>query len=265
MSESSTITPSTKQNYKVSRTSNDYTSNSEVFDIIQTDSKKINGPEAVRLLENLFKLNKNKEDKNSLRQKKEFSQLCDLLKKNIRQLNEGQTITALKCLNFFKIPTTTVIIQMLLQMIRESINKLSLDQIIFLNFLLTKCQKTPLVEALSIALPIVFNTHVMSQLDIDNIDSLVSTLEYMRNLPEFDMKIPYIIKAIKKTEASKITPQLAVRLSFVLLELPLEKSAEPVLLKAFDALSQSIDILSPIEVKALIHKIAMKQLDKASK
>ncbi|KAF7992797.1 hypothetical protein HCN44_005141 [Aphidius gifuensis] len=255
---------SSKKNIKVSRLLNEYQSNTDILHLLQTEGMKIDGTKAVKILEALFAINKSKEDKNSISQRKEFSLLCEVLKRDIRQLTDGKAITALKCLNYFGIPTTTVIVQMLLQMIRQTINTLSLEQIIFLDFLLKRCHKTPLVEALTIALPFVFDTHVQTKLNMENFDSLIGALDFSRKSPEsYSDAIPKIIKALNKADPSNITPKMAVKLSFIFLDLPIKK-LEPIISNALNALSNSVDILQPNEISAIIHKLLKKQLVKNS-
>lgn len=55
-------------------------------------------------------------------------------------------------------------------MISKNVNKLTIQQTIFLKFLLTQCPTSPLVEALKIAVPVVFETIVRNQLEKDNPD-----------------------------------------------------------------------------------------------
>jgi len=68
--------------------------------------------------------------------------------------------------------------QMMLQLISKMINDMSLQQITFLHFLLKELPSCPLVDALKLALPIVFETQVQYKLE-DNLYWQVESLNYI--------------------------------------------------------------------------------------
>ncbi|KAK9497099.1 hypothetical protein O3M35_004476 [Rhynocoris fuscipes] len=114
----------------------------------------------------------------------EFKQLCQTLKSHIRNLDIDDRVEALKTLSYLGVPATSHIVQIVLQSITKEVNELSLQQIIFFDFLLKDFQSCPLVDALKIALPIVFEANLKLKLDPDSLSHLTDLLHYAsrRNL-----------------------------------------------------------------------------------
>lgn len=107
-----------------------------------------------------------------------FVRLCEVLNRNIRLMKTNDVIESLKVFTYFKIPSNSIIMQSLLQMIRTTINELSLRDIIFIVYLLKKMESTPLSDALLIALPLVFEAQLPTKLDIDDISELTWSLRF---------------------------------------------------------------------------------------
>lgn len=107
-----------------------------------------------------------------------FMRLCEVLNKDIRLMKTNDIIGILKIFTYFKIPTNNILIQSLLQMIRTTINELSLRDITFMIFLLKKMDSTPLRDALLIALPLVFEAQLPTKLDSDDIVLLTWSLRF---------------------------------------------------------------------------------------
>ncbi|XP_063991543.1 uncharacterized protein LOC135169990 [Diachasmimorpha longicaudata] len=232
----------------------------EIFQLIKTQSSQMSGFQALKCLDSLFEMGKASTDKNfttGMTQNEEFVTLCDVLKKHIRQLSAKQAIEALKCLIYFNVSSTTVIIQMLLQMVRTSINQLTLDEITFLSFLLRKCQKTPLVEALTIALPIVFETQVSTQLNPDNLDSLVRVFQYLRQSGMSSDVIPRLLNIIEKTPSENITPAQAKQTLFCLLDWDTKTEvAQKLIPRMLQNLGEKIEELNPAELAAVLRRLS---------
>lgn len=92
--------------------------------------------------------------------------LCQNLKKQARVLDVNEAIEAIKVLSFLKVPANSIIFQTMLQMIRSNINLMNTPQIMFLDFLLTQCnEKSHLIDALKLALPLAFQIHLPLELD----------------------------------------------------------------------------------------------------
>lgn len=229
----------------------------EVLQLIP-DSSNLSAFQALKFLEMLFQMDKNRSDKNVtdvIYQKKEFADLCDILKKHIRQLSTKQSIDALKYMTYFNVPSSTVIVQMLLQMIRTSVNQLTLDEILFVSFLLKKCQKTPLVEALDIALPIVFETQVKTQLDSNNLEALVKILQYLRQLGINSDVVSRILKIFEMKYSEEISPVQAKQILFCLLDWECNETVKSLLPKMFEIMSGGMEEFNEVELKALLRRI----------
>lgn len=89
--------------------------------------------------------------------------------------------------------------QIMLQLISKMINEMSLHQITFLHFLLKDLSSCPLVDALKLALPIVFETQVKYKLE-DNVHWQVEFLNYITkhrlSQETYDFVISKIIRNI---------------------------------------------------------------------
>lgn len=101
-------------------------------------------------------------------------------------MDSFEIIEILKILTYFEVPGNSAIFQVLLQLIRRDINRLELKQVMFLDFVLQKSEKTYLSESLKLALPLVFQLQLEEQMDHENIPHLVDLLKYAchHNIPE---------------------------------------------------------------------------------
>lgn len=86
-------------------------------------------------------------------------------------------VVCLKTLVFCHVAGQSRIIQTLLHAIKARVNDLGLQQVTFLDFLLRKI-KSPLADALLIALPVVFQTQLEAQLNVEYIKAMCDSLRY---------------------------------------------------------------------------------------
>jgi hypothetical protein len=82
----------------------------------------------------------------------QYKLLCNRAMKRMRYFQPQEILTILKSLLFIKVSPKTMIIQSLLQMARQLINDFSLEQIIFLDFLLNR-KLSENINYLSVDLP----------------------------------------------------------------------------------------------------------------
>ncbi|XP_034950621.1 uncharacterized protein [Chelonus insularis] len=237
------------------------TNHYDILSIIKRREKNMTAEDAVMALGALFRLDKENQIKQDIIKLDEFNTLCKVLKKDMRSLNLKHIITAVKCLNYFRVPTSTVVVQMLLQLIRHSINELSLDQGIFLISLLPKLQKTPLVEALMIALPLVVHANVKTKLNTENLHALISSLEYFSRQEEVDDNVlRNIINAINDLKDQSLNATNSLKLLFVLLRVKQSFIRIDLLTKTYDILTKSMDEIQHTELLSIIlHKIASRR------
>lgn len=138
--------------------------------------------DVVDTMSTLFKASRDMKDMQIIREHIGFIRLCEVLNKNIRLMKTNDIIESLKVFTYFQIPTNNILIQSLLQMIRTTVNEISLRDIMFIVFLLKKMDKensTPLRDALLIALPLVFEAQLPTKLDSDDISLLTWSLRFV--------------------------------------------------------------------------------------
>ncbi|XP_015588304.1 uncharacterized protein LOC107264498 isoform X2 [Cephus cinctus] len=172
---------------------------SEIFNVIQNEHSLMTNRHIIEALTLLFNFQKYSSRKvNNIYHRQGFMFFCEVINKNLRNFDANEAVHALKVLSYLKIPINSMIMQSVLQLVRESINTLGLSKIIFLDFLIHQFEKTPLTEALSIALPIVFEVQVATQLDRNNIKHLASCLQYLSLRSQNPASIANVLDAILK-------------------------------------------------------------------
>lgn len=141
-----------------------------------------------RIFNKIFELYKSDFEQNSLEITKTtgFRNCCAILKSHAPRMMTNDLVICLKTLVSLNMNSNQKIVQQLLYHIKEEINELSLSQLAFLNYLLIKMESTPLVNALKIALPIVFDLNVNLKLDHENPEEIMKLLHYVSVT---DMKI----------------------------------------------------------------------------
>lgn len=108
-----------------------------------------------------------------------FSVLCQNFKKHARALEINEAIEATKVLSYLQVPVDSLIVQTMLQLIRYNINFISVRQIMFLDFLLSRYDcKNHLVDALKLALPLAFQIRLPLELDNEDLPLLRDMLAY---------------------------------------------------------------------------------------
>lgn len=91
----------------------------------------------------------------------------------------NEAIEATKVLSYLNVPVNSLIVQTMLQLIRSNINSLTIRQVMFLDFLLTRFDaKNHLVDALKLALPLVFQINLPMQLDNQDLPLLRDMLSF---------------------------------------------------------------------------------------
>lgn len=105
--------------------------------------------------------------------------LCQNFNRHARALDLNEAIEATKVLTYLNVPVNSLIVQTMLQLIRCNINVLNIRQVMFLHFLLSRFDsKNHLVDALKLALPLVFQIHLPIELDNEDLPLLREMLNY---------------------------------------------------------------------------------------
>jgi FAST kinase domain-containing protein 2 len=195
----------------------------------------------------------------------DFIKLCKRLKSQARVITLNDTIQALKVVSYVGVPANSTIVQVLLQLIRHSVNDLSLHQIAFLDFLMRNFDRNPLVDALRIAFPLVFEAQLSLKIPRDDATSLAELLQYACKKSLSDSSVNIIVECLEKLSDS-IDVKIAKSVVWSLCELqrPL-LSHQALLICCWNILTQNIEECSYTEVDELldriVKKIAQKQTD----
>jgi FAST kinase domain-containing protein 2 len=193
----------------------------------------------------------------------DFIKLCKRLKSQARVIALYDTIQALKVVSYVGVPANSTIVQVLLQLIRHGINDLSLHQIVFLDFLMRNFDRNPLVDALKIAFPLVFEAQLSLKIARDDATSLAELLQYACKKSLSDSSVNIIAECLEKLPNS-IDVKIAKSVVWSLCELqrPL-LSHQTLLICCWSILTQNIEECSYTEVDELldrmVKKIAQKQ------
>lgn len=139
--------------------------------------------------------------KEELTRSPEFTALCYKIQNNSRNLELNDIINSIKCLSYLGVSVNSNVMQMLLQLISKMVNEMSLQQISFLHFLVKDLPPCPLIDALKLALPIVFETQVQYKLD-ENVNGQVEFLNYITkhklSQRTFDLVMSRVLKNIDR-------------------------------------------------------------------
>lgn len=116
---------------------------------------------------------------NQLVQHEAFDKIFLMLKKHAPHMEVQDLVICYKVLNYFGLSNDSLAMKRVLNLIKDQLNDLSPTSLAFLNYLLSKGLRTPLTEAIVIAIPIVFNLNLSLKLDYENTSELVEILRYM--------------------------------------------------------------------------------------
>lgn len=119
-----------------------------------------------------------------------FEQLCRRLKRCSNLLTADEMVDSLKFLCSLGVQTNSEISMILLNLIKHEINNLSMEKIIYLDYLLKKTEcRSELQKAIKTSLPIVFELQLPQQIDKDSrIHELINILNFFTNHIELDNK-----------------------------------------------------------------------------
>ncbi|XP_026829702.1 FAST kinase domain-containing protein 2, mitochondrial [Ooceraea biroi] len=139
-----------------------------------------------------------------------FIRLCEVLNRHIRVMNTSEIIECLKIFTYIKVSNDSILIQSLLQMIRTTVNDISLRDIIFIVFLLKKMDSTPLRDALLIALPLVFEIQLPTKLDSDDVSMLTSSLQFISQRNINNSEVQNIILTSLREHRNELNAKMAL-------------------------------------------------------
>lgn len=190
----------------------------------------------------------------------QFRLLANTLRSQIRHLEVNELLDSLKYLGYLGVPVTTKIMQTVLQLLSKHINELTLQQITFLDFLIKDFRATPLVKALNIALPIVFEAHLLTMCDFKNINQLTDLLIFVSRRSVHEKCCRIIIDALTE-QRNKIDLKIAKSIIRSYCDLKKESVKDELLLHhSLDVITDSVDNLSFYELEGILTKILSKYI-----
>ena len=230
--------------------------------LIEINKNQIDGSHIVAALTSMLKFYQENDFSSLEIQKSEhFSQMCSILRKNLRKLDLSGLIQSLKLLNLVDVPSSSFIVQSILQLIRCSINDLYLEQIYYLSFLLTRMEPTNLSKAILQALPEVFIAQLQFQIDQDSAKELSNALRYACNHNLDENIIRFILDAFNSHEKNiDIHIAITVLLSFCRIG-NLPNNYLHILDNVQNVILDNINLLEGRIAKPMLLKIVKKTMD----
>lgn len=108
-----------------------------------------------------------------------FAILCRKLRRIAPSMDASSNLNALKIINFLKIPANSELSLTLLSLLRHQINDLSLQEMVYADFLLNQLEpRLEIVEALKAALPVLFEIQLPVQFDPENTSENIELLKF---------------------------------------------------------------------------------------
>lgn len=175
----------------------------------------------------------------------------------------NDTIEALKVVCFVGVSSESTIVQVLLQLIRYNINGLSVPQIIFLDFLLKQFDSSPLIDALKIALPLVFEIQLPTKMDRDDIAHIAEYLHYVSKTQVSEKCVESIVLAALKCR-NKMDTRTASSIAWSLCDLKHDCLYEPLLKEALHVITANMHQLTFNEIETTLTKLINKRSPKSS-
>lgn len=183
-----------------------------IKDTMQTH-KMINLQDAVYIvykLNNMFK--KQRLHYTELKELKEMTHLFEIIQKNVRSLHMHDIIHILQISVNWHFPHHTTLVQTLLQLIRASVNDLSMGQTILVHKILHKINQCKLTNSLDIALRQVFKQQAKIELNSEN-SNLSKALKFAISIND-KSTICHIINILalksKNLQISSVIPVYAI-------------------------------------------------------
>ncbi|CAH0550529.1 unnamed protein product [Brassicogethes aeneus] len=231
-----------------------------VLDMVASHYSIMNSKHSMQALRTIFELQKNERNGVSMKsvlKHPNFVKLCKKLKSHSGHIELNETIEALKVLTFLGAPSDSIINQILLQLIRQNINFLSLNHIMFLDFLLGQYKSTPLVDALKIALPMVFEINLPIKMERNNLTQLTECLYYASRTKLNKNSVQLIVDSLCRYNDT-YDPKNAKSIIWSITDLPEDDLFKPLLEKAINSLSVDLERISYGEIDSTLSRMILK-------
>lgn len=151
----------------------------------------------LQTIRNLHIATKDSIDSKMITTHPKFELVCRRLKYFSPMLTIHETIDSLKVIFALNVPANSEISLILLNLLRHEINYLSMEQILFLEFLLKRSEvKSELQKTIMASLPIVFEKQLFDPIDDKEMNS-VKLLEFFVRQPDLVKKDDNVLKMCK--------------------------------------------------------------------
>ncbi|XP_055613466.1 uncharacterized protein LOC129759917 [Uranotaenia lowii] len=245
----------------------DATDPREVLDFLpKLDKRKINRQSvtlaALKSLFELHKLGKTAIDRQEILHHPRFAELCRALKLDARSLIMNDITEILKILTYFGVRTNSEIMTVLLNLLRLQINDVSLDHIVFLDFILKKMDRTPLVEALQMALPMLLQIQISYKMDHENVQQLVDLLHFVSNKNMANRCVTNLVSALTLHGTNLNAAQAVEILKALLMFTDFQQVHLKLLDNVFQVVTSNIKGINFKTIDFVMKQIVEKNLDK---
>lgn len=168
-------------------------------------------------------------------------------------IETNDTLEALKVVSYVGVSSNSTIVQVLLQLLKHDINSLGLRQIIFLDFLLSHLDSSPLTEALKIALPIVFEINLPIKMETDNVAQLTEYLFYLSRNGSKEEILRRVVELLLTFPNFDV--KTAKSIIWSICDLDFNEMFRPLLKKAIDCIMIQIDELDFNDLEVTLSKM----------
>ncbi|KFM59698.1 FAST kinase domain-containing protein 2, partial [Stegodyphus mimosarum] len=221
-----------------------------ILELTNMHLEVMNSKHTVTCFENIHQILKSENTSvhQSLIENKMFQGLCIRLMRTVRFLEPQELISVYKCLVLLNIRNNTFVMQAVLKMIGTRLNEMNLNQLTFVNFLLSRQKHNPLVDGLRLALPLVLQVQIDQQLDSENMTEVTDCLQLACKSKLKPATIEKIVSTIIE-RSPVLTPDQAMTIIFSLLNLETPVDGYKELLNvSFGVLCKNIEILHLKEI-----------------
>ncbi|KAJ8924042.1 hypothetical protein NQ315_006819 [Exocentrus adspersus] len=228
-----------------------------VLKLVNEHYNILNSKHIMQALRSLFDLQKDRSSEVSAKdiiRHPDFERICRKLKSQSGVIELNETIEALKIVSYVGVPSNSTIVQVLLQLIRQNINSLNLPHIMFLDFLLQHFKSSPLVDALKIALPIVFEIQLPIKMDREDASHLAEYLHFASKTRLGDATIDTIVKALYNLN-EQFDAKTARSIIWSICDMEPNDVFEPLINKAVNDLIVNIDNVPYSDLETTLGKM----------
>ncbi|XP_043485471.1 uncharacterized protein LOC122513265 isoform X2 [Polistes fuscatus] len=246
-------------------TSNDI---KRILDSISNECQDMQLNDVINILSIIAGITKIEEKTFNLRDHEGFKLLCNQLHEQIRYMNLRSIIKSIKLLNLLNVPSNAMLMQSLLQVIRNNVNQLDINQMHLLAVLLKKMEPTPLSLALQIALPMILPSILEKRFDYSDLKELALVLNYLKYVNDRStfIKIYQSIQSAlvnDSTSASVATlKNIFISLSMLSNEKLVSRENRKTISMIREALFQNINKMTSVDVEDCLKEISRSMIDK---